>query len=103
MTTTTIKVFGRLVLTTGSTTVYTVPAATTAVVTNIVLTNINTTTARTATVSINDIPILSAVSIPASSVAMFDLKQAIPTTQTLKALASAGTDVQFHCSGIEVT
>jgi hypothetical protein len=99
---TTIKLFGRAVLSTGSTTLYTVPASTTAVVTNIVLTNINPTTARTANVLLSDIPILYLVTVPAASAAMFDVKQAIPAAGTIKALASAGTDIQCHISGIEV-
>lgn len=96
-------VMARSALTNASATYYTTGAAKTAIVTNIVLTNVSTTTDRTATILLNDVTLLSAVTVPASSVATFDLKQVLPANQTIKALASANTDVKMHVSGVEVS
>jgi hypothetical protein len=85
---------------TSSTTLYTVPASTTAVVTNIVICN-PTGAAVTASMTINAIDILGSVSIAANSSAFFDLKQVIPTTQILAGSASS-TSVDFHISGVEI-
>jgi hypothetical protein len=94
------KVLARTAAATSSTTLYTVPSATTTVITNIVICN-PTTSAVTASLLLNDIDLLGSVSVAANSTAFFDLKQVLPTTQTIKGLASS-TSVDFHISGVEI-
>jgi hypothetical protein len=97
----TIRALHRGAAATTSTTLYTVPAATTTTVTNIVVTN-TAASAQTATISINGAVLIPAVSIAANTIAIFDLKQAIPATQVIAGFASA-TSVNFHISGVEVS
>jgi hypothetical protein len=95
------KVLSRVAASTSSTTLYTTPSGTTAVVTNIVICN-PTTAAVTASILLNDIDLLGSVSINANSSAFFDMKQVLPATQTIKGLASS-TSVDFHISGVEIS
>lgn len=97
---TTTKVLARTAAATSSTTLYTVPSATTTVVTNIVICN-PTGSAVTASMTINAIDLLGSVSIAANSSAFFDLKQVIPATQVIAGSASS-TSVDFHISGVEI-
>jgi len=94
------KALARTAAATTSTTLYTTPAGTTAVVTNIVICN-PTTSAVTASVLLNDIDLLGSVTVSANSSAFFDLKQVLPATQTIKGSAST-TAVDFHVSGVEI-
>jgi hypothetical protein len=96
----TVKKLFRGNLTTSAADVYTVPAATTAVVTNIVLTN-TTSAVLTATVKLGTFDVLSAVSVPANGIFAFDLKQVLEATDTVNALASA-VGVRLHVSGMEI-
>ncbi len=95
------KVLARTAAATSSTTLYTVPSATTTVVTNIVICN-PTGSAVTASMTINAIDLLGSVSIAANSSAFFDLKQVIPATQIIAGSASS-TSVDFHISGVEIS
>ena len=95
------KVLARTAAATSSTTLYTVPSATTTVVTNIVICN-PTGSAVTASMTINAIDLLGSVSIAANSTAFFDLKQVIPATQVIAGSASS-TSVDFHISGVEIS
>jgi hypothetical protein len=95
------KALARTAATTTSTTLYTVPSATTTVVSNIVICN-PTTSAVTASMTINAIDLLGSVSIAANSTAFFDLKQVIPATQVIAGSASS-TSVDFHISGVEIS
>lgn len=97
---TTSKVLFRGAASTSSTTLYTTPSATTTIVTNIVICN-PTASATTASILLNDIDLLGSVSVAANSSTVVDLKQVLPTTHTLKGLASS-TSVDFHISGVEV-
>lgn len=94
------KVLARTAAATTSTTLYTTPAGTTAVVTNIVICN-PTTSAVTASIALNSIDLLGSVSIAANSSAFFDLKQVLNATQTISGSASS-TSVDFHISGVEI-
>lgn len=94
------KVLARTAAATTSTTLYTVPAATTAVVTNIGITN-TTTSAVTASILLNDVSLLAGVSIDAKTSIFIDLKQVLEATQTIKGSAST-TAVNFHISGVEI-
>ena len=95
------KVLARTAAATSSTTLYTVPSATTTVVTNIVICN-PTGSAVTASMTINAIDLLGSVSVAANSTAFFDLKQVIPATQVIAGSASS-TSVDFHISGVEIS
>ena len=95
------KALARTAAATTSTTLYTVPSATTTVVTNIVICN-PTGSAVTASMTINAIDLLGSVSIAANSTVFFDLKQVIPATQVIAGSASS-TSVDFHISGVEIS
>jgi hypothetical protein len=96
----TSKVLARTAAATSSTTLYTVPSATTAIITNIAVCN-NASSAGTFTLLLNDIELQKDTAIAANSTIYIDLKQVLPTTQTIKGLASA-TTIDFHISGVEI-
>lgn len=96
----TSKALARTAAALTSTTLYTVPAATTTVVTNIVVDN-TSATAATFTISLDGVELLSSSSIAGNASAFFDLKQVLATTKTITGLASAVT-VKFHISGVEI-
>ena len=97
---TTTKTMARGAAATTSTTLYTVPALTTAVVTNIVVTN-SAATAGTFTITLDGVDLFKTTAIAANSTAMFDLKQVLTTTKIIAGFASA-TTVNFHISGVEI-
>ena len=97
---TTTKVLARTAAATSSTTLYTTPSATTTVITNIVVVN-GANTSATFTLLLNDIELQKDTAVAANSSIYIDLKQVLPTTQTIKGLASA-TTVDFHISGVEI-
>ncbi len=96
----TSKVLFRGAAATTSTTLYTTPATATAVVTNIGVTN-TTTSAVTASILLDDVAILSDVSVDAKTSIFIDLKQVVDASDTIKGTAST-TAVNFHISGVEV-
>lgn len=98
---TTTKVLARTAAATSSTTLYTTPSATTTVITNIVVVN-GASTSATFTLLLNDIELQKDTVVAANSSIYIDLKQVLPTTQTIKGLASA-TTVDFHISGVEIS
>jgi hypothetical protein len=97
---TTSKVLFRGAAATSSTTLYTTPASTTAVITNIAITN-GAASSATFTLLLNDIELQKDTTVAANSTIYVDLKQVLPTTHTIKGLASA-TTVDFHISGVEI-
>ena len=97
----TSKVLARTAAATSSTTLYTVPSATTTVVTNIVIANTGSS-AYTWTLTFDGVSIGTTVSIPANSTTVIDMKQVLAATQTIQGGAS-NTAVTFHISGIEVS
>jgi len=97
---TTTKALARGAFATSSTTLYTVPSATTTVVTNIVATNA-ATSAATFTITLDGIELFKDVALAANTTAAFDLKQVLATTKIIAGLASA-TTVKFHISGVEI-
>ena len=96
----TSKVLFRGAATTTSTTLYTTPATAVAVVTNVGVTN-TTTSAVTASILLDDVAILSDVSLDAKTSIFIDLKQVVDASDTIKGLAST-TAVNFHISGVEI-
>jgi hypothetical protein len=95
------KALVRTAAATSSTTLYTVPASTTAIVTNIVVDN-TSASAQTFTINLDGVALLSAAPIAANASAFFDLKQTLATTKTITGSASA-TSVTFHISGVEIS
>jgi hypothetical protein len=95
------KALARTAAATSSTTLYTVPASTTAVISNIVVTN-SAASAATFTITLDGVDLLKDVALAANSTAMFDLKQVLATTKIIAGLASA-TTVRFHISGVEIS
>lgn len=94
------KALARTAAATTSTTLYTTPAGSTAVVTNIAICNPSLANG-TATILLNDIELLGGVSVPANSTTFVDLKQVLPASQTIKGFASS-TSMDFHISGVEI-
>jgi hypothetical protein len=95
------KALARTAAATSSTTLYTVPSSTTAVVSNIVVTNTAATSA-TFTITLDGVAMQSGSTIAANSSAYFDLKQVLATTKIIAGFASA-TTVNFHISGVEIS
>ena len=96
----TSKVLARTAAATSSTTLYTVPSSTTAIVTNIAVAN-GAASAGTFTILLDDIELHKDTPIAANSTIYVDLKQVLETTKTIKGLASA-TTIDFHISGVEI-
>ena len=97
---TTTKALARVAAGTSSTTLYTVPAATTTVITNIAIVN-TAGTAATATISLDGVVLVPAVSVAANNTTFIDLKQVLAATKVVAGFASA-TTVNFHISGVEI-
>lgn len=97
----TFKVLYRGAAALTSTTLYTVPAATTTLVNSIVITN-TSATAGTYNLLFNDVSMATTVAIPANDSIIVEPKQVLATTNTIKGLASA-TTINFHISGLEIT
>ena len=95
------KALVRTAASTGTTTLYTVPSATTAVLTNIAICN-PTASGITASLLLNDTDLLGSISVAANTTTFIDLKQVLAATQTIKGSASS-TSVDFHISGVEIS
>ena len=87
--------------TTTSTTLYTVPTSTTAVVTNIIITN-TASTAGTFTMSLNDVLLADAIAVGAKDSVILDIRQVLLAANTIKGGASA-TTINFHIGGVEIS
>lgn len=97
----TFKALFRGAASTGNTTLYTVPAATTTLISSIIVTNTASAQA-TYDISLNDVVLANDVSVPGNDSAVLEIKQVINAGQTIQGLASA-TTVNFHISGLEIT
>lgn len=86
--------------TTTSTTLYTVPASTTAVVTNIAVTNTGSSD-YTFTMSLDNVALHTTTTVLANSTAYIDCKQVLAAAATIKGGAS-NTAINFHISGVEI-
>lgn len=99
---TTPKVLFRGAATTNtSTTLYTVPAATTAIVTNIVITN-TAGSAGTFTLNLGGVNFATTVTVAAVDGTNIDLRQVLGAGDTITGGASA-TTINFHISGVEIS
>jgi hypothetical protein len=98
----TAKVLFRGAATTNTATVlYTVPAATTAVITNIVVTNTNAASG-TFTMAFAGTNFATTITVGATDSTVIDIKQTLDATQTITGGASA-TTINFHISGVEIS
>lgn len=97
----TFKVLFRGAATTGSSTLYTVPALTTTLITTVVVTNTAASVA-TFTLGLNAVSLATTVTVPANDSAVLEIKQIVAAGQTITGLASA-TTVNFHISGLEIS
>ena len=86
---------------TSSTTLYTVPSATTTVVTNVLVTN-TASSAGSFSLLFDDVSIATTVTVGAYDTTVIDMKQVLATAKTIKGLASA-TTINFHISGVEIS
>jgi hypothetical protein len=100
MATTAKALFRGAATTNTSTTLYTVPANTTAIVTNIVITNTASGDA-TFNLSLDDVNLATLVTVGGYDSTVLDIKQVLSATDTIKGGASA-TTVNFHISGVEI-
>lgn len=97
----TFKVLFRGAASTSSATLYTVPAATTALVTSVVVTN-TAGADGTYDLSFGGVSIANDVSVPANDSVIVELKQVLDAADTIEGLASA-TTINFHISGLEIS
>jgi hypothetical protein len=97
----TSKTLFRGAASTSSTTLYTVPSATTTVVTNIIITN-TTSGPGTFTLGLGGINLATTVSVGALDSTVLDIKQPLTATETITGSASA-TTINFHISGVEIS
>jgi hypothetical protein len=101
MATTTKALFRGAATTNTGTTLYTVPASTTAVVTDILVTNTSSTN-YTFTMALDGVSIATAVPVAANDTTSISLKQVLATTKTITGGAS-NVAVSFHISGVEIS
>jgi hypothetical protein len=101
MATLTKALFRGAATTTVGTTLYTVPASTTAVVTDIVVTN-TAASAGTFTLGLAGTSLATTVAVAANDSTVISLKQVLAATNTITGGASAVT-INFHISGIELS
>jgi hypothetical protein len=98
---TTTKALFRGAAATSSTTLYTVPSATTTVVSDILVAN-TAGSAGTFTLALNGVSMGTTVAIGANDTTSIQLKQVLSATHTITGLASA-TSINFHISGVEIS
>ena len=87
--------------TTVTTTLYTVPSATTTVVTDILVAN-TAGTAGSFTLYLNETVIANTVTVGAYDTTVIPMKQVLAATQTIQGGASA-TTINFSISGVEIS
>lgn len=87
--------------TTVTTTLYTVPSATTTVVTDILVAN-TAGAAGSFTLYLNGTKIAETVTVGAYDTTVIPLKQVLATTETIQGGASA-TTINFSISGVEIS
>ena len=93
--------YARVALTTTSATLYTVPAATTAIITEII---INNTTAVDVSpiISLAGVSLLQGETVPANGMLALGMKQILSATETITGVASAA-GLNIFISGVNLT
>ena len=97
----TFTVLFRGAASTDSTTLYTVPADTKALVTSFVVTNTSTVDAKY-TITMNGVEVAKDTTAAGSDSIIIEFKQLLDAGQVLAASA-ASTDVNFSVTGLEIT
>lgn len=97
----TLKTIYKGTLGTASTTLYTVPASTTAIIKEIILCN-KTASAATATITFDSWNIVAAKSIAANDTLVIELHSILETGKILAGLAGTASAIDCFISGIEV-
>ncbi len=97
---TTSKALFRGAASTSSTTLYTVPSATTTIITEIVVAN-TSGSAGTFTITLDGVAIASGATVGAFDSTIIQIKQPLAATKIIAGLASA-TTINFHIAGVEV-
>jgi hypothetical protein len=97
----TFKTLYRGAATTSSTTLYTVPAATSTLISTILVTNTSGSN-QTYTLTLDGVSIATTTLVPSNDTAVLEIKQHLGTAKVIAGLASAIT-VNFHITGIEIT
>ena len=92
--------FHRGAAATSSTTLYTVPSATTAVLTDIVVSN-TSSNQQYVTMTVDGVNILPTVPVSANTVINLQPKTVIGAADILAGFATSA-DVKFHISGVEI-
>lgn len=104
MATTPKALFRGAATTTVTTTLYTVPASTKAIVTNIAITN-TASSSGTFTLSLGNsstpTSLHTTTTIGANTTVYIDMRQALAAAEVIKGGASA-TSINFHISGVEI-
>lgn len=100
MTATPKTLFRGAATTNTATVLYTVPAATTAVVTSIVVTN-TSNAAATFTMALGGVNLATTVSVGSFDSTVIDIKQVLDAADTITGGASA-TSVNLHVAGVEI-
>jgi hypothetical protein len=95
------KTLARTAAATSSTTLYTVPSATTTVVTDIVVAN-TSASAGTFTISLNGVVFANTVTVGGNDSTVIQVKQPLTAAQTITGFASA-TTINFHIGGVEIS
>jgi hypothetical protein len=96
------KALSRGLLAASSTTLYTVPAATTAIITNILLAN-TSASAVAVTLALDGVVVVPAVSCAANTTTAIDLRQVLTTTKQISGFAATAAVIACHISGAEVS
>ena len=97
----TFTVLFRGAASTDSTTLYTVPADTKALVTSFVVTNTGTVDAKY-TITMNGVEVAKDTTVAGSDSIIIEFKQLLDAGQVLAASAES-TDVNFSVTGLEIT
>lgn len=83
-------------------TLYTAPTSTTTLITNVVLCN-KTASAATASLALDGVSMFAAIPVAAYTTVSFDVRQALAAGKSLSGSASAGSTIDAHVSGIEIS
>jgi hypothetical protein len=95
------KVLSRAAATTSSSTLYTTPSATQALVTSFVITNTASVDAQY-TITLNGVAVASGATVAGNDSLIIEFKQILDATQVLAASATA-TTVNFSVTGLEIS
>ena len=97
------KLANTALTTTLTTTLYTVPAATTVIVRSITVTNSNTTTTRNVTLDLDATTLLAAYALAPKETLLLEVEQVLDAADLIRGGQDTGTDVYVLISGVKIT